>query len=433
MTQGSSAASWTPALTGRKGSVRLLAALGLVLPVVGAFLSWLSSTRYGNDYVSVYVVGRGLLEKNPIYDREWQPAAFGRLGIGPPNGLFYPPATGVVTMPLALLPYAVAHALWLTIMIGTVLYGVRSVVRLLKPDAPSYEWRIAAGLVLASACVRWGMTPGQGAPLIMGVLCLFVVALHEGPSWLVFFLATFATAFKPTLALPFLGLLVLHRHYKTLVAAIAFWITCNLAGFIRLGGLTAFHAYQHNISGLEAIDDINTPDPWRLISVPRLDWIYLFDGITRQLAVARLLTLVFAAATGAFLIWQMRRFRAPVAVETTAAFLGVLVCLANSVVYHHHYDISLIVAPALVWYFGAKRLREPRWANYLMLPLLLMAAFWPVAMMQHLVLRFLGPIGWGLMDLLFPLSVTAAMAGALAVAYSMRADPRTVSLAAVRG
>jgi hypothetical protein len=339
----------------------------------------------------------------------------------------------VVTLPLALMPYPLAHALWLALMIGLVAYGVRSLVRLVEPEAPSYQWRIAAGIVLASACVRWGMTPGQGAPLIMGVLCLFVVALQKRQSWLIFALATFATAFKPTLALPFLGLLVLHRQYKALVAAVGLWVACNLIGFVRLGGLTAFHAYQQNIRGLEAIDDINTPDPWRTISVPRLDWIYLLDGVTRHLALARLLTLVLAAGMGTLLIWQMRRFRMPIAVETTAAFLAVLVCLANSVVYHHHYDISLIVAPGLVWYSRRKRLREPGWANYLMLPLLLMAAFWPVATMQHLVSRYFGPIGWGLMDLLFPLSVTSAMIGAFAVVYSMRADSGTARPATVQG
>jgi len=56
----------------------------------------------------------------------------------------------------------------------------------------------------------------------------------------------------------------------------------NVLSFLRLGGLEAFNAFQANMAVLEALDtiNVNTPDPWRNFSVPRVDWIYLAFGLT---------------------------------------------------------------------------------------------------------------------------------------------------------
>jgi hypothetical protein len=388
--------------------------LGPALLLGGVFVNWAASTRYGHDYASIYATARGMLEGSQIYDPAWQKLAFAEVGLGPPNGLFYPPATGLATVPLALMPYSLAHDFWLLLMMGSVMFGVRALVRLANPGVASHTWQVVAAVVLLSACVRWGMTTAQGAPLIMGLLCLFVFSLHRGSMWAAGLLAAFATAFKVTLALPFLGLLFFYRRYGVLAAVLASWVLLNVVGFARLGGMSALHSYQENIKGLELLNDINSPDPWRLVALPRLDWIFLLNGVTRNLELSRIATLVLGAGIGLWVLWLIRRVREP-DLTTTAAVLMVLVCLTNTVVYHHHYDVSLIAAPLVLWWSAAKRPPLPTWAGILILPLFVMVTVWPVATLQHFALARFGAIGWGVMNLLYPIVTTLAMIGALAI------------------
>jgi hypothetical protein len=396
---------------------------GPVALIAGLIASWVASTRYGHDYASIYATARGILENSPIYDPAWQKIQFAKVGLGPPNGLFYPPATGFATILLGVMPYGLAHDVWLALMVGAMVLGVRSLVQLARPEAPSYTWQIAAAVVLLSSCVRWGMTIAQGAPLIMGLLCLFVVALHRGLLWQAALLAAFATAFKVTLALPFLGLLFFYRRYGVLAAVLGTWVLLNAIGFARLGGMSALHAYQHNIQGLELLDDINSPDPWRLVALPRLDWIFLLYGVTGNLPLARLGTLLLGAAVGLFLLWQVRRVRQP-ELTTTAVVLLVLVCLTNTVVYHHHYDVSLIAAPLVLWWAVSSRPVLPSRAIMLAVPLLVIVTFWPVATLHHFALDRFGPIGWGLMNLVYPVVTTLAMIGGLVMLRALMRNLR---------
>ncbi len=219
-------------------------ALGVSLMIGGSVVGWLASRRQGADYASLQLMGRGIALGSPIYDLAWQKAEFSRLfdGIGPPLGMFYPPATGFTMLPFALLPVRIGQLLWYALMTLAVVCGVRALVRTAAPTAGRHIWMITAGLVLISSALRWGMTPLQGAPLVLGLLCFLIVSLHADRPYLAFAIAAFATAFKITLALPFLGLLFLYRRHSAWVAALVVWVMLNAAGFARLGGLSALAA-----------------------------------------------------------------------------------------------------------------------------------------------------------------------------------------------
>jgi hypothetical protein len=390
-----------------------LTPVGIGLLLIGVIASFLASRRQGHDFACVYFTAVGLVEDLPIYDFGWQKLAFpSRLGIGVPQGMFYPPATGVGVLPLGLLPYPAAHVAWFVLLCGVLVLGIRALVLLARPDQGARQWPLVAGLVLLSAAVRWGMTPQQGAPLILGVLGLFALALYEGSFVVALLLAAFAVSFKTTLSLPFLGLLFLYRRYASAAFAVASMVLLNVLGFARLGGMSTWKAYQTNVAGLEALHDINTPDPWDLASVPRLDWIYLFHGIIRNVPVARLAALACAGLVGLWLLWQAYKVRTPT-LASTGAFMLAFACLTNLSVYHHHYDVSLVIAPLLVLGLGVVDWRKPPLTVWLTLPLLAIMALLPVAMLQRLVVAHFGAVGRGLLNLSFPLTVTLTLIAAL--------------------
>jgi hypothetical protein len=80
--------------------------------------------------------------------------------------------------------------LWLTVLIAVVVLGTASLLRAWRETDKNAPWMAVAGLVLLSASIRWGMTPLQGAPLVMGLLCLFVVSIKKGNYFAAFAITT---------------------------------------------------------------------------------------------------------------------------------------------------------------------------------------------------------------------------------------------------
>jgi len=393
----------------------MVAATGLLLiAILGAFAA---SRRQGQDFASLQLTAVGLATRAPLYDPQWLRTVYPiRYGLGAPQGVFYPPATGVVMLPFAPLPFRVAQVAWLAVMIVSIVVGVRALVRLARPESSRTSWVLAAAVVLLSACVRWGTTPLQGAPLVLGLLCLFVQAIHLNRWGIAYAIAALVLAFKFTLALPFLGLLLLHRRYGGLAFALFAAVALNVAGFAWLGGRSVFEAYRQNIAFVEAFGDINTPDPWDPVSVPRLDWAYLFYGVSRNIAGARLLTMLASAGTLLWLCWEGFKVRNRLTLQTTIAFLTPLACLGMLSVYHHHYDASLLAAPfLLVVLLSPSALSRSKWAVAMAFPLVFMMALLPIAVTQSLCRSVLGSNGTAIMNLAFPVAMTLTLLGALVV------------------
>jgi hypothetical protein len=417
-------ATFAPTLQ-KKPKLLFLAASALF--VVAVTTCWWASKRQGQDFGYPYIAAIGIATGAPIYSPPWQSVAFPeKCGLPPPQGMFYPPATGFATLPLAALPYPLASGVWFALLVAAVALGVRALLRLARPDVRPEAWLFVSGAVLLSACVRWGMTPLQGAPLVFGLLAAMVVALHTERPYAALAIAAFAMSFKLTIALPFLGLLLLHRRYAALAASVAIGLGFNVLGFLRVGGAAALRDYRAGVENLEAVGLINTPDPWDPQSSPRLDWVYLFHGLLGDVSLARVLAGVVSVVVAAWILLECRRVERPVSVSTTAAFLVALVCLSVQCVYHHHYDISAILAPLLLGAFlpSRERLRLSTTVSWMMAPLVLMIAFLPLARAQRVLVEAFGGQGAGLMNLAFPIATTLALIGSLgAVRQAVRRSP----------
>jgi hypothetical protein len=391
-----------------------LRALGALLLLVGFYSanSRFFSPQGGVDYPVLHAMGRGIAEGINVYELN-DPGEVGEGVVG----MVYPPATGFAALPLALLPFPIARVVFFALINLILILGVRSLVRHLAPRRGMHVWMICAGLVLMAASIRWGMMLLQIAPLMLGLLCFFMVALDRGQQRTAVAIATLATALKMTLALPFLGLLVLHRRFRGFGAAVGIWVVLNALGFLRMGQ-AAFPTYQANVAKFEVLDaawNINGPDPWLGISLPRLDWKFLFYGIFRDLPLSRFATLACAGVTAIWLLregWRLRH--TPVTLEMTYLFLTPLVCLGSLAVYHHQYDACLFLAPILLAWFLSPRLRQPAWGALLCVPLLFIVLLLPIGMAESVMDKLFGPTGVGLVKISFPIAITLALVGSLA-------------------
>jgi hypothetical protein len=356
-------------------------------------------------------MARGIVRGENVYLRN----GLGEVGVGV-MGMVYPPATGFAVLPLAFLPDFAGRVVWFLTMNAVLVFGLRALVRCAAPRAPDYVWMIGAALIVFSAGIRWGMMLLQGAPFMLGLLGFFFAALHGGRHRVALGIGILATSFKMTLALPFLGLFLLHRHFLATALCGGVWALLNGLGFLRMGS-AAFATYQHNVAIFEAKTpgNINGPDPWMNVALPRLDWVYLFNGITGNVLLSRSLNLACAVATAGWLFSEGWRAREPAALSTSRAFLAPLVCLGSLCVYHHHYDVCLFFAPVLLTALGPASERQPRWALWMAIPLVVMIAALPIGKAQDVVELALGAEWIGLLKLAFPVALSLALLGSLVI------------------
>ncbi len=402
---------------GRQRLFLLLAVLGLCGAIA---FNGRYAVRWGLDFASLYEMGHGVLTGTNVYDPAAAQQFPAKYDVMVPAGMFYPPATGFSMLPFAALPYRIGRLAWLAVIDLVLILGVRNLFRALAPSRPSYVWVSCAAVILVSSALRWALILLQGAPLVFGLLCLFIAALHEGKTRLATVLAIIAVAAKMTLALPFLGILLLQRRFAALIASGGTWVLLNVLGFWRMGP-GSYHEYQGSVGKLEAFGDINSPDPWALTSNPRLDWTSLFYGITHHLPVARLGTLACAGLVALWLVREGWRAADPRGLRSMALFLAPLVCLGSLCVYHHHYDSTLFFAPVLVLalVFDRRQLGRAAW---LLEPFFLMMLLLPVGAVQDALQALLGDTGVGLLKLSFPVAVSLALIGSLIVLHTGERD-----------
>jgi hypothetical protein len=402
--------------------------------VVAAFLavsiasSWWAATREGGkfafDFIFPYLLSHSVLYGEPVYERQWQlehvPEITGRAR--PEEGIFYPAGTGFATLPFVALSFHNAERLWLVALIAAVVFGIRTLIRTLDESKKDSSWMVVAGLVLLSSSVRWGITHLQGAPLILGLLCLFVARLDSGKYLQACAITTYVLVFKFTVALPFVGLLLLHQRFREIASATVIAGITHVVGFARTGGLAALRAYTEGVGALEVPGSINTPSPWDPASSPRIDWTYLYTGLIGDPQLAKRLSLLTTALIGSWLLWSMWRLRASLDKRKIACMLLALASLGMLCVYHHHYDLSAVLVPllmlgALHW---AGDFRLPAGFLLLVAPLVAMATLLPLATVQRLLFSLGGPTAVGYMNIAFPTCITLALAASCLLLWQLQ-------------
>lgn len=391
---------------------RWLLAIAIVSCGVGA--SWLASRRSSADFSYLYFLARSLRDGNNAYDPAFWPTV-APFEEGPPPGIYYPPTAGLVAFPFGLLSsYRVSLGAWFATVVVAVVGGIRALGRSARPPVDPAVWLTATGVLLLSSTARWGMTGLNAVVVVFGLLCAFLVFIDRGQRSAALVIALIVALLKPSVLLPFLGLFVLYRYHVEWLAVLVATPLANVACFARLGGLPAFHAYRAQMSTLESLGNLNTPDPSATFSVPRADLKYFFYGLGSGLQVSSVLPLLIGALLGAWLLSVLLRAPRGVSRAQAATVSMVLSSLSLIVSYHHHYDLLMVFAPFVLACFDL-RMRAVLWQRRaLILPLLAILVLLPISVLQRLLLSVLGTPAIWIVNMLFPLAtILATLTGLL--------------------
>jgi hypothetical protein len=252
-------------------------------------------------------------------------------GMGIPITPFvYPPGVALAYVPFALLPYQVAGALHLALMLGLLVAAALLGARLL-----GLPWRWALLGTLAWAPAAAGVISGQNTALALLLTVVGATALARGGDRLAG-VAVGLLCYKPQLGAPLVGLLVLRGRWTAVLFAGVMVGVQYLAGVVATGGNLAWPR-----DWLATVQAYTTADfhanGWQAISLPALGrHLELATGIP-GLAIAGF---VIAGAIVLGCIPAMRRLP-PVESVALACACGLLVSPHAWV-----YDATLLL-PAL--------------------------------------------------------------------------------------
>jgi Glycosyltransferase family 87 len=407
-------------------------AIGLLL--VGLISAVGAMGRQGVDAQWPFIYAYGVWHGEPIFSATWRDVNLPMLtGMHSDFGSFWPAAMGTVMLPLAALSFDVARTVQLLLFVGALVTAVWVLFGLARPKAP---WTIrlsVAALVLLSACARWCWTPVQLGPLLAALLVATLAGVRRDRPWLSYLATTLVIALKPTVVLPFILLLVLHRKYKTLLLAFGTNVVLNVIAFARLGGFHALGDYRRGTSTLERLGGINTPNFWERVSIPRVDWTYLLTGLTGSLGLGRVLALLGGGALAAFLFLACLRLSQPPSMADSCRIMLAGTCVGLVIVYHHHYELVMLIPPLLL---AAMLHREldltwSRWTTWSFMPITLIMLLVPASLGTNTFYSLLGQNGPGVFNLTFPVATTLALFGSLImVIASMNSSDDWVASAA---
>jgi hypothetical protein len=354
----------------------------LALCVVGAVVIVGSPFNGFIDFPQFWAAGRtagtpDLLD--PARHEAWQQAnGIARLGFFP-----YPPGVAWLFVPFALFPLATGF--WLSALAMVLLVAASGVL-----GARIFGLDRRIGLVAAFAwapCLA-SAALGQNAPLGLFLVLLTIEGLRRDDGWLAG-LGAGLLLYKPTLALPVLGLLLLRRRWMALAVAGGVAAGWYLAGVAAAAGDWSWPG--HWWAGLGDYYSTDTAgNAGKAMSLPGL-----LGGHGVPAPVALALGAIVAAAA------VPRLLRAPI----TEAGAGA--CLVGLAVSPHslNYEAALLL-PALMWSVGSTSgLREPArtWllsAAYLIAPAYMVSAvigLSPLAVIT-LAATVIWITGWGRLE-----------------------------------
>lgn len=374
-----------------KQESKALLFIGIALVIIGIIINWKASKRLGIDFAYIYAIGKSLLTGQNVYDRNWQQYAFpNQFHSFPPNGVFYPPSTGFIGLPFSVLAYVAGQKLWFLVMMAVMLIGVWSFLNCFAQKLTVAQRTVILGAICCSSCMRWGFYALQAAPMLVGLLGLFLVGIKKKNAVMLYAIAGVVICLKFTVSLPFLGLAFLDRRYKLIGFTVILCILLNVLGFVRMGGTQAVTSYRSNMQRLDTPHTVDYPSPWDSTTIERTDWPYLLNGLNENLPRSRAISAFLSIVSLGWLAREWWRSRGlPRDVSLMAVFLGPLMCLDLLSVYHHHYDTALLLIPVML-YLLTSELKYLPGVRTFTIPLLLFLAFYAVSQFEALVSRFAG-------------------------------------------
>jgi hypothetical protein len=193
-----------------------------------------------------------------------------------------------------------------------------------------------------------------------------------------------------TFGLPFFLMAMAQRRFKLTAAMLALVAALNIVGLYRMGGPSILADYRANFALFEKPGQPNYPDPRAFNSMARTDWPYLLNAFNPSFERNNFLGYILTLGALGWLALEVfparKRLREDI---PTLALTGPLAAISLLAVYHHHYDMGLLLLP-LIAYLGRQELRRISASWVYVLPVGLYAGLYPYEKFANLAERFFG-------------------------------------------
>ncbi len=367
--------------------------LGVLLIGAGLAVNRHAFDSLGVDFAPQYMSAWMLREGKNVYDFDVQRDGYMRhVGAVTTWAHFHPPAAAVVALPATLLPYPQAREAWFIISTLVMLAGLwLFMAAYIKNWDASYRV-LVLGIIMCAAATRWSFKVAQPGPIVLGAFGMFLTALKSERPWPAFLAGGLVASMKVTFGLPFFALALAQRRFKLTAAMLCFVGALNVIGLYGMGGPSIIADYKANFAQFERPDQMNYPDPRGFNSLSRTDWAYIFNAIDPNFGRNNILALCLSLASfiwlGLLILWATKeRMRDD---TVTLMMTGPLAALSMLAVYHHHYDMGILLLP-LIAYVGRAEIRRIRAIWFYAVPVALYVGLYPYEKAAWVVNSLIGP------------------------------------------
>jgi Glycosyltransferase family 87 len=322
--------------------------------VVRGPVRYLRERSNWNDLSQNYTVSKLWLEgKSPAdpanFVALWKQEGHSRLDITDIRTHMAPPLGGLVVLaPVAALPWRVARAVWialLVISVGATIWALARAAGLgsLGSNDPRTLAFIAACLALAP--FQTGLASGNTSILVIALCALAIWAARSRRDMTAAVLFGVACSVKPQLGAFLVLYYLVRKRWRLFTTAVATTLVLNLIAILQLRGVSWIQDYLRNARGVAVanpIDDFTAINPARFalinLQVP-------FFSLTGSSSLANWLAFGIVSLLVCVWIYCVIRKgdRAP-----EFLCLGAISVVALLPVYHRFYDAALLAVP-LCW------------------------------------------------------------------------------------
>jgi Glycosyltransferase family 87 len=370
---------------------KLRMGMGVLLILAGIGVNRWAFNSLGVDFAPQYMSAWVLREGKNVYDFQVQHDGYIRhVGEVTTWAHFHPPAAAVVALPATLVSYPTARELWFVAATIVMLVGLWRFMAVFVPRWDQSERTLVLGLVMCAAATRWGFKVAQPGAIVLGLFGLFLAELRSERSWTAFLCGGLVASMKVTFGLPFFLMALAHKRFKLTTAMLGLVASLNIIGLYGMGGPLILSDYRANFAQFERADQPNYPDPRGFNSMARTDWPYLLNAFSPSFERNNLLGYGLTLVAFAWLAMSVFPARKHLREDIpTLALTGPFVAISLLAVYHHHYDMGLLLLP-LIAYLGRKEIRSVPASWFLIVPVGLYAGLYPYDKSAKLVERLFG-------------------------------------------
>ncbi len=263
----------------------------------------------------------------------------------------YPLTCFLILAPLAVVPWHIAHALWLAIDLLAYSVTIVSLLSLADLRRSPLLMYLFLAFALALAPFHTGLAAGSIVVVAVGLIAGAIWSAERQHATLAGVLLALAVGLKPQVGLPFLFYFLLRRRWRHSVVAIGLVAILFAVAVIRLSvsGVSWVPSYLYDSKVLFApgsLGDFTELDPMRFGLVNLQIPIYAIFGHRQMTNIAAALVALTMGLVWLFLINRRGGGRNELLELSAIAVISLLP------VYHRLYDASLLIFP-LVWSFTA--------------------------------------------------------------------------------